>query len=120
MLPVLPIPVSNSNWYWQHWPLATFSHWQHSTKDTHNDKTNLQHRGGFAALKIDLYRDGEPIATLTEFDDLTATDTSISFHLNTNSSREPDGLWWGQRVLLTATIGGFAVKRWLTFANPMP
>ena len=76
--------------------------------------------GELAALKIDLYRDGEPIATLTEFDDLTATDTSISFHLNTNSSREPDGLWWGQRVLLTATIGGLVVKRWLTFANPMP
>ena len=37
--------------------------------------------GELAALKIDLYRDGEPIATLTEFDDLTATDTSISFHL---------------------------------------
>ena len=72
------------------------------------------------ALKIDLYRDGEPIATLTEFDDLTATDTSISFHLNTNSSSHPDGDWWGQCVLLTATIGGFAVKRWLTFANPMP
>ena len=76
--------------------------------------------GELAALKIDLYRDGEPIATLTEFDDLTATDTSISFHLNTNSSSHPDGDWWGQRVLLTATIGGFAVKRWLTFANPMP
>ena len=39
---------------------------------------------------------------------------------NTNSSCRPDGDWWGQRVLLTATIGGFAVKRWLTFANPMP
>ena len=39
---------------------------------------------------------------------------------NTNSSSHPDGDWWGQRVLLTATIGGFAVKRWLTFANPMP
>ena len=76
--------------------------------------------GELAALKIDLYRDGEPIATLTEFDDLTATDTSISFHINRNSSSHPDGDWWGQRVLLTATIGGFAVKRWLTFANPMP
>ena len=76
--------------------------------------------GELAALKIDLYRDGKPIATLTEFDDLTATDTSISFHLTRNSSSHPDGDWWGQRVLLTATIGGFAVKRWLTFANPMP
>ncbi|MBQ3747645.1 MAG: hypothetical protein II863_09595, partial [Kiritimatiellae bacterium] len=39
---------------------------------------------------------------------------------NRNSSSHPDGDWWGQRVLLTATIGGLAAKGWLTFANPMP
>ncbi len=58
---------------------------------------------------------GEPIAVLDQLRDIQSSETQISFLNNLNSSSHPDGDWWGEDVLLTVTIGGKPVTRWLKF-----
>ena len=80
---------------------------------------NLQ-MGEGDTLKLELYEGGKPVSVLDKLQSIVSTPTAISFDNRNNTSSRPDGDWWGKPVLLTATIGGCAVKRWLTFANPMP
>ncbi len=80
---------------------------------------NLQ-MGEGDTLKLELYEGGKPVSVLDKLQSIVSIPTAISFANRNNTSSRPDGDWWGKPVLLTATIGGFAVKRWLTFANPMP
>jgi len=68
-------------------------------------------------IKIELYRDGEPFAVLDKLQSIVSIPTAISFSNETNTSRCPDGDWWGQDVLLTVTIGGVSATRWLKFHN---
>ena len=75
---------------------------------------NLQ-MGEGDTIKIELYRDGEPFAVLDKLQSIVSIPTAISFSNETNTSRCPDGDWWGQDVLLTVTIGGVAATRWLKF-----
>ena len=58
---------------------------------------------------------GEPIAVLDQLRDIQSSETEISFMNYVNSSSEPDGGWWGRDVLLTVTINGKPVTRWLKF-----
>lgn len=58
---------------------------------------------------------GEPIAVLDQLRDIQSSETEISFMNYVNSSSEPDGGWWGRDVLLTVTISGKPVTRWLKF-----
>ena len=66
-------------------------------------------------IKIELYRDGEPFAVLDKLQSIVSIPTAISFSNETNTSRCPDGDWWGQDVLLTINSGGVAATRWLKF-----
>jgi hypothetical protein len=68
-------------------------------------------------IKIELYRDGEPFAVLDKLQSIVSIPTAISFSNEKNTSRCPDGDWWGQDVLLTVTIGGVATTRWLKFRD---
>ena len=58
---------------------------------------------------------GEPIAVLDQLRDIQSSETEISFLNYVNSSSQPDGAWWGEDVLLTVTINGIPVTRWLKF-----
>ena len=69
---------------------------------------NLQ-MGEGDTLKLELYEDGEAIVSIP---------TAISFANRANTSRRPDGDWYGKPVLLTATIGGEEVRHWVTFYDP--
>ncbi len=42
MLPVLPIPMSNTNWELATLELATFPHWQHSTTSDHRTGVKMK------------------------------------------------------------------------------
>ena len=75
---------------------------------------NLQ-MGEGDTIKIELYEGGEPFAVLDKLQSIVSIPTAISFSNETNTSRCPDGDWWGQDVLLTVTIGGVAATRWLKF-----
>lgn len=77
---------------------------------------NLQMDEG-DTIKIELYRYGEPFAVLDKLQSIVSIPTAISFSNETNTSRCPDGDWWGQDVLLTVTIGGVATTRWLKFRD---
>ena len=66
-------------------------------------------------IKLELYEDGEPVAVLDSLQSIVSIPTAISFTSNNNSSSRPDGDWWGKDVLLTVTIGGERVTRWLKF-----
>ena len=61
---------------------------------------------------------GEPIAVLDQLRDIQSSETEISFLNYVNSSSQPDGAWWGEDVLLTVTINGIPVTRWLKFHDP--
>ncbi len=58
---------------------------------------------------------GEPIAVLDQLRDIQSSETQISFLNYLNSSSHPDGDWWGEDVLLTVTINGTPITRWLKF-----
>ena len=58
---------------------------------------------------------GDPIAVLDQLRDIQSSETQISFLNSLNSSSRPDGDWWGEDVLLTVTICGKPVTRWLKF-----
>ena len=58
---------------------------------------------------------GEPIAVLDQLRDIQSSETQISFLSYLNSSSHLDGDWRGENVLLTVTIGGKPVTRWLKF-----
>ena len=60
---------------------------------------------------------GEPIAVLDQLRDIQSSETQISFMNYVNSSSQPDGAWWGEDVLITVTISGAPVTRWLKFRN---
>ena len=74
--------------------------------------------GGCTALKLELYEGGEPVAVLDRLQDVVTLPTLIAFSNDTNTSRRPDGDWYGKPVLLTATIGGEEVRHWVRFYDP--
>ena len=82
---------------------------------------NLQ-MGEGDTIKLELYSEGSPIAVFDKENEslggIVSIPTAISFAIESNGSSRPDGDWWGQPVLLTATIGGEEVRRWLRFHNP--
>ena len=78
---------------------------------------NLQ-MGEGDTLKLELYEGGEPVAVLDQLEAIVSIPTAISFANRTNTSRRPDGDWYGKPVLLTATIGGEEVRHWVTFYDP--
>ena len=99
-------------------------------------------------IRIELYEGGAHVALLDQANNsiknVVSIPTAISFSINNNGSARPDmhlcrrhqvprratrGAlrkqsrkrvrdWWGKDVLLTATIGGTPVSRWLKFHNP--
>ena len=73
-------------------------------------------------IRIELYEGGAPVAHLDQANNsiknAVSIPTAISFSINNNGSARPDGDWWGKDVLLTATIGGTPVTRWLKFHDP--
>ena len=77
---------------------------------------NLQ-MGEGDTIKIELYEGGALVAVLDELQSVVSIPTAISFSNETNTSRCPDGDWWGKDVLLTVTIGGESATRWLKFHN---
>ena len=67
-------------------------------------------------VKIELCPNkGEAVAVLDELEDVTSSDTQITFMNGTNSSTRPDCDWWGQDALLTVTVNGESATRWLKF-----
>ena len=78
---------------------------------------NLQ-MGEGDTLKLELYEDGQPVAVLDQLQAIVSIPTAISFANRANTSRRPDGDWYGKPVLLTATIGGEEVRHWVTFYDP--
>ena len=78
---------------------------------------NLQ-MGEGDTLKLELYEDGQPVAVLDQLEAIVSIPTAISFANRANTSRRPDGDWYGKPVLLTATIGGEEVRHWVTFYDP--
>ena len=72
-------------------------------------------------VKLELCPDkGAAIAVLDQLRDIQSTPdgTELSFLNYVNSSSRHDGDWWGQDILLTATIGGIPTIRWLKFHDP--
>ena len=80
---------------------------------------NLQ-MGEGDTLKLELYEDGQPVAVLDQLEAIVSIPTAISFANRANTSRRPDGDWWGKQVLLTATIGGEEVRHWVRFYDHDP
>ena len=82
-------------------------------------KTTSRHGlalGAGDTVKLELCPDkGEPIAVLDQLRDIQSSETEISFMNYVNSSSQPDGAWWSEDVLLTVTINGVPVTRWLKF-----
>ena len=78
---------------------------------------NLQMSEG-DTLKLELYEDGQPVAVLDQLEAIVSIPTAISFANRANTSRRPDGDWYGKPVLLTATIGGEEVRHWVRFYDP--
>ena len=77
--------------------------------------------GADDTIKLELYEGGEPVTELSQSNgsigNVVSIPTAISFAITGNGSQRPDGDWWGKDVLLTVTIGGEPVTRWLKFHN---
>ena len=78
---------------------------------------NLQ-MGEGDMLKLEMYKNGQPVSVLDRLEAIVSIPTAISFANRVNTSSRPDGDWWGKPVLLTATIGGEEGRHWVTFYDP--
>ena len=77
--------------------------------------------GANDTIKLELYEGCKPVTELSHSNgsigNVVSIPTAISFTITGNGSQRPDSVWWGRDVLLTVTIGGNPVTRWLKFHN---
>ena len=78
--------------------------------------------GADDTMKIEMFEGGAPVAVLDQANgsivNVVSIPTAVSFSIIGNGSSAPDGDWWGRDVLLTMTVGGEPVSRWLKFHDP--